>query len=89
MTKVKITIGGINKDAGSSKEYKTGGWRTMKPEVDVEKCIQCLKCFDYCPDGAVKKTEDAIEFDLDYCKGCGICAKECPVKAIVMKVEEK
>ncbi len=89
MSKVKITIAGINKKAGSSKEYKTGGWRTMKPEVDVEKCIQCFKCFDYCPDGAVKKTEDAIEFDLDYCKGCGICERECPVKAIVMKVEEK
>jgi len=25
--------------------------------------------------------------DLDFCKGCGICAKECPTKAISMKPE--
>ena len=89
MSKAKITIGGINQNEGSSKEYKTGSWRTMKPEVDEEKCIQCWKCFNYCPDAAVKKTEDSIEFDLDYCKGCGICEKECPVDAIVMVKEVK
>ncbi|MBT7348114.1 4Fe-4S binding protein, partial [Candidatus Falkowbacteria bacterium] len=27
--------------------------------------------------------------DLDYCKGCGICAEECPVKCIEMKLDEK
>ncbi len=86
---VKITIGAINKKHGSSKEYKTGGWRTMCPEVDLEKCISCYKCYDYCPDAAIKKTEDGVEIDLDYCKGCGICANECPVKAIVMVKEEK
>ena len=26
--------------------------------------------------------------DYDYCKGCGICAEECPAKCIVM-VEER
>lgn len=85
----KITIGAINKDAGSSIEYKTGGWRTMKPEFDIEKCIQCFKCFEYCPDAAITKTDEGIEIDLDYCKGCGICARECPVDAIVMMKEEK
>ena len=29
-----------------------------------------------------------FEADLYYCKGCGICAKECPKKVITM-VEEK
>jgi Pyruvate/2-oxoacid:ferredoxin oxidoreductase delta subunit len=28
-----------------------------------------------------------VEIDYDYCKGCGICANECPAKAIAM-VEE-
>lgn len=86
---VKITLGAINKKHGSSREYKTGGWRTMRPEVDLEKCISCYKCYDYCPDGSIKKIEEGIEYDLDYCKGCGICANECPVKAIIMVKEEK
>ncbi|MFW6113967.1 MAG: 4Fe-4S binding protein, partial [Actinomycetota bacterium] len=25
----------------------------------------------------------------DYCKGCGVCAEECPRKAITMVKEEK
>jgi len=27
------------------------------------------------------------DFDLDYCKGCGMCAAECPVKDIDMVPE--
>ena len=33
----------------------------------------------YCPDRAIN---EEVEVDLDYCKGCGICANECPKKAI-------
>jgi Pyruvate/2-oxoacid:ferredoxin oxidoreductase delta subunit len=28
-----------------------------------------------------------FEADLEYCKGCGICAEECPTKAIEMITE--
>jgi Pyruvate/2-oxoacid:ferredoxin oxidoreductase delta subunit len=44
-----------------------------------------------CPDNAVIKTGDAdtpYVIDLDYCKGCGICAAECPAGAITMVPEE-
>ena len=27
--------------------------------------------------------------DYDYCKGCGLCAEECPKHAITMEQEEK
>lgn len=68
---------------------KTGYWRTFKPIIDKEKCTRCLTCWIYCPEGAIKRKEnDEVEIDYDYCKGCGICANECPVKAIRM-VEEK
>jgi pyruvate ferredoxin oxidoreductase delta subunit len=35
-----------------------------------------------CPEGVIALTEDGATIDLTYCKGCGICALECPVKAI-------
>jgi len=44
-------------------------------------------CVEFCPDGAIYEVEDSVEIDYDYCKGCGICANECPYKAVKM-VEE-
>lgn len=57
-------------------------------------CLGCDNCWSLCPDGAVIKTIEATEdgshyvFDLDYCKGCGICAAECPSGFIQMEPEE-
>ena len=41
------------------------------------------------PDNAVLKADedDGYAFDLDYCKGCGICVVECPCGAIEMVPE--
>jgi NADPH-dependent glutamate synthase beta subunit-like oxidoreductase len=53
-------------------------------------CFSCDNCFGVCPDNAVRKLDDPDEpyaFDLDYCKGCGICAAECPCGAIEMVPE--
>jgi len=66
----------------------TGIWRVKRPVLDRGKCVKCLVCWLYCPEGAVLRLEDdSIEIDYEYCKGCGVCANECPVKAIAM-VEE-
>ncbi len=65
---------------------KTGDWRSQTPVIDQEKCSQkesCLLCWLYCPDGVISR-EFPLEIDLEYCKGCGICAQECPRKAIRM-----
>ncbi len=85
----KITLGAHVDVAGSSANYKTGAWRTQRPEVDLEKCTKCLTCLRVCPDAAVRINDDGPVIDLNYCKGCGICANECPVKAIIMKTEAK
>ena len=53
-------------------------------------CFGCDNCFAVCPDNAVLKLTSAgdYEVDYDYCKGCGICAHECPCGAIDMVPEE-
>ncbi len=38
---------------------------------------------------AAKKAEIRYVLNSDYCKGCGICANECPIKGIKMILEEK
>lgn len=55
-------------------------------------CFACDNCYGSCPDNAVLKLEPGVSYgyaiDLDFCKGCGICAEECPCGAIVMEPEE-
>jgi pyruvate ferredoxin oxidoreductase delta subunit len=65
---------------------KTGSWRIFRPVLDEEKCNQCLFCWVYCPEACITKD---IKINFDYCKGCGICAEECPAKAIIMIKEEE
>jgi len=63
-----------------------GGWRSVRPVVNEEKCVRCKQCYLYCPDGTIS-TE--ISIDYDFCKGCGICAKICKVAAIEMRKESE
>jgi 2-oxoacid:acceptor oxidoreductase delta subunit (pyruvate/2-ketoisovalerate family) len=54
-------------------------------------CFSCDNCYGVCPDNAVLKLatpDEPYAFDYDYCKGCGICAAECPCGAIEMVPEE-
>ena len=64
------------------------GWRTYRPVVDHDTCINCLRCYLVCPDGTIFKDNGQIGIDYDYCKGCGVCAHECPKDAIEMVKEE-
>jgi Pyruvate/2-oxoacid:ferredoxin oxidoreductase delta subunit len=47
-------------------------------------CIQCDNCVHYCPDLAVKREADGYIVLTDYCKGCGLCVKECPTGSMKM-----
>ncbi len=48
-------------------------------------CNKCDNCYNFCPDLAVIKSADGYQVNLDYCKGCGICATECPGGALRMR----
>ena len=79
--------------AGPGDAGRTRSWRVLRPVIDYTKCAPaksgkpaCFFCWLYCPDSVVSKTIRP-EINLEYCKGCGICAEECPSKAITM-VEE-
>jgi NADPH-dependent glutamate synthase beta subunit-like oxidoreductase len=48
-------------------------------------CIFCDNCYLYCPDMAVTRLPDGYAIRTEYCKGCGLCVKECPTGAIQMR----
>ena len=52
-------------------------------------CFECDNCYGVCPDNAVIKLGPGkrYQFNLDYCKGCGVCVAECPCGAIRMEPE--
>lgn len=76
--------------AGNAANYKTGSWKSQRPVWDNAKCIKCGICYIFCPEGCIQETKDGFyEANLDYCKGCGICAHECWPGAIVMREEEE
>ena len=52
-------------------------------------CFECDNCYGVCPDNAITKLGPGNRFEIkyDYCKGCGMCAAECPCGAIRMEPE--
>ena len=84
-----LEIGCIVTEPGSSREYRTGDWRSQKPTYDFTRCIKCGLCQIYCPEGCIRQNADGyFEANLFWCKGCGICHRECPTGVISMVDEE-
>jgi pyruvate ferredoxin oxidoreductase delta subunit len=84
----ELPIGGMILEAGNSVQYRTGDWRAFRPVRGEADCSHCLQCWLFCPDSSIlidPETEEMVGFDLDHCKGCGICAAICPVNAKVVR----
>jgi 2-oxoacid:acceptor oxidoreductase delta subunit (pyruvate/2-ketoisovalerate family) len=92
--KVKIPEITVTARKKNFKEVHTGYNKEMISK-ETERCFscgvcnKCDNCFVLCPDLSVIKDNDEYEFDYDYCKGCGVCARECPRNAITMIEESK
>lgn len=75
-------------ESGTAVNNKTGDWKVFRPEVDFDRCIQCMRCVIFCPDSCIPvKDKKRLETNFEFCKGCSICAEECPVKCIKMVKE--
>ena len=88
----ELATGAVTLKAGSTAEKSTAGWRSNRPVWHDEKCIQCMRCWIFCTDSSIRvKDGKVVGIDYDHCKGCGICAEECPKKvvAITMKPESE
>lgn len=92
----ELLTGGVIEDPGNSVDYKTGPWRTERPIWNKDACINCMFCWVYCPDSAIKVDKDGnmAGINYDFCKGCGICVKECPkpntlAMALEVDIEKK
>jgi 2-oxoacid:acceptor oxidoreductase delta subunit (pyruvate/2-ketoisovalerate family) len=86
----ELPMGIIIPEAGNAVEYDTGSWGTFKPMFHEDRCIQCYICWVVCPDSSVIiKDGNVVGFDYFHCKGCGLCAAECPPKANAITMEKK
>jgi heterodisulfide reductase subunit A-like polyferredoxin len=72
-----------------SKSYIQAGGRVAV--VEQEKCVGCLTCVRICPYNVPRIDPAALgaggilgaaTIEAAVCQGCGICASECPAKAI-------
>jgi formate dehydrogenase (NADP+) beta subunit len=51
-----------------------------------DKCATCLTCLRICPyDVPYLDGSGTVQIPADQCQACGICAAECPAKAIVLR----
>ncbi len=60
---------------------------SLKSEIDVSKCIKCMRCIEYCPYDAIELKEFP-QVNQMLCEGCGVCKIVCPVKAVTLKQVE-
>jgi len=86
----ELAPGFVVTEIGNARSYRSGDWRAERPVWNHDRCIKCGICSLFCPEDCINQDEQGyFEADLYYCKGCGICARECWTQAIAMIAEAK
>lgn len=83
-------FGGTLKNIGmglGSRSAKQMMHSDVKPQVDLEKCIGCEKCLQWCPAEAISMVGEKVQIDYEKCLGCGECIVTCPEQAMAISWE--
>jgi indolepyruvate ferredoxin oxidoreductase alpha subunit len=70
------------------RKKKAQGIKTLKFEIDQDKCQQIGICLNSLSCPAIYKEHGKYKINKDICTGCGVCAQICPRKAIHAVKEE-
>ena len=77
-----IAMGLVTRTTRSKIHHLEGGLT-----IDMEKCKYCLKCYESCPNEAIKRDDKTktISFFFHHCTYCQHCVMACPEEAITMQ----
>jgi heterodisulfide reductase subunit A-like polyferredoxin len=88
---IEISVKTVAEEINRKLESDQVSVELTQPYVEAAKCVVCLTCYRCCPHGAIT-IEHGEQFDNLYksaaqmnpmaCRRCGICAAECPGKAV-------
>lgn len=62
---------------------------SLKPVVNVDKCIGCGICSKVCPAATISIKDKKACVNEEFCRGCAACEQRCPAYAIIMTKLEK
>jgi len=90
---IKIEHFSSSAPVAEAEAQQEGAWNHERALHEAERCLSCgtcdlcLQCVSFCPDASIKLDEDktAVIVDEYHCKGCGICAYECPRGVVTME----
>ena len=60
-------------------------WRSVRPNMDKERCTDCGVCIEACPMATICADGTVVRIRYEGCIGCGICAVNCRIHAIQME----
>ncbi len=80
-----VSISSCPNNCSSAETKDFGFYGVIEPEIDHDKCNQCGKCVEVCPDDALLMKHGKLRLNTRACVICGACVQACPVDAIKNK----